>query len=170
MKITVTRKKIDEHGIVTKYKVTPEGNIVPEGMKYCKECACILDLSMFTKQGTRCASCANKLSREYYAKAKHKKEWLDKRNLRIKKDGKIKKERAIKHLGNKCVDCNGIFPASVYDFHHLDPSIKEYNIGNIVRRKSFQTVEEELTKCVLLCANCHRIRHFEGGNYEVGAT
>lgn len=60
--------------------------------------------------------------------------------------------------GNKCVDCHGIFPHYVYDFHHLDPTQKDFKLS-IAYRREWEIVKKELEKCVLLCANCHRIRH-----------
>lgn len=71
------------------------------------------------------------------------------------------KEETIKKFGNKCNDCNLSFPAQVYDFHHLDPTQKDYD-WNRMRQISKQKREEELSKCIMVCANCHRIRHLEG--------
>lgn len=69
-----------------------------------------------------------------------------------------RKLTAIKLLGNKCCDCNGIFEYPVYDFHHLNPQEKDFNWDE-VRRLKWETVLTELKKCVLLCSNCHRLRH-----------
>ena len=68
------------------------------------------------------------------------------------------KKQAVEHLGNKCVDC-GLKTEhyEVYDFHHLDPSKKEIAFG-ASRSRSFSSIKSELDKCVLLCANCHRIK------------
>ena len=164
MKAERTIIKRDEKGRVLEYKFLVDGKEVSKGQKYCNACTSIKDISLFSAQGNSCKECANARSREYFHKAKHDAEWLKKRNDRITKDGLAKKQRAIDFLGGKCQDCLGTFPSPVYDFHHLDPSKKEHNLGNIMRRKDFVTIEKELSKCVLLCANCHRIRHFEGGN------
>ena len=69
------------------------------------------------------------------------------------------KEKAIEYLGGKCIDCGLIDESCVYDFHHLDPSKKEISFGSR-GGKSFESLKEELDKCVLLCANCHRKRHY----------
>lgn len=68
------------------------------------------------------------------------------------------KERAIAYLGGKCQDCGyrDRFP-EVYDFHHLDPTTKDFDVFNTP--KPFHRIKEELDKCILLCANCHRKRH-----------
>lgn len=158
----------DEKGRIKSYKYLVDGKEVPEDKKYCASCSSILPKEAFSQKGTSCRECANKRSREYYDKVKHNAKWIRDRNERVKKDGVAKKLRAIEHMGGVCQDCKGSFPPPVFDFHHLDPSEKELNLGDIMRRKDFSTIEKELSKCVLLCANCHRIRHFEGGLDEVG--
>ena len=68
------------------------------------------------------------------------------------------KQEAILALGNACHDCKGVFPAEVYDFHHVDPS-KKTMMWNKMRMVTPERRNKELALCVLLCANCHRIRH-----------
>lgn len=71
---------------------------------------------------------------------------------------KTTKRLAVEYLGGKCIDCGletNIY--SVYDFHHLDPDSKDFAIGR--NYKIFESIKSELDKCILLCANCHRIRH-----------
>lgn len=68
------------------------------------------------------------------------------------------KEKAIQYLGGKCVDCEKSYPRQVYDFHHLNPSQKEMG-WNKLKKRSWNSITKELSKCVLLCSNCHRIRH-----------
>lgn len=45
------------------------------------------------------------------------------------------------------------------DFHHLDPNEKEESVSVLVRKGSKTKIDEELKKCVVLCANCHRDLH-----------
>lgn len=156
--------KRDEKGRVLEYTFLVDGKEVPEGNKYCNSCNAIKNISLFSSKGNSCKECANKRARDYFHNVKKDAKWLKDRNDRITKDGLYKKQKAVDFLGGKCMDCAGVFPPPVYDFHHLDPKEKEFNLGDILRKKDFSTIEKELTKCVLLCANCHRIRHFEGGN------
>lgn len=58
-----------------------------------------------------------------------------------------------------CEDC-GDDRTPVLDFHHLDPSTKEVNVGHVVGRWPFERLMKEIEKCVVLCANCHRMRHY----------
>lgn len=69
------------------------------------------------------------------------------------------KQRAVNYKGGKCEDCLAQFPLCVYDFHHVDPTTKDNDVGSMIQ-SSWKFVKDELDKCVLLCANCHRIRHY----------
>ncbi len=46
---------------------------------------------------------------------------------------------------------------SVYDFHHRDPSKKEFNLCKV--RYKMKECLEEIKKCILVCSNCHREIH-----------
>jgi len=74
-----------------------------------------------------------------------------------------RKIEAINYMGGECVDCkiaHPIYPPDVYEFHHLDPKEKEAGWVKL-RLTSWENIKKELDKCVLLCANCHRIRHYK---------
>jgi len=59
-----------------------------------------------------------------------------------------------------CVDCGEAHPATL-DFHHTNPAEKERSLGDIGKYGwSVQKVQDEIAKCVILCANCHRKRHW----------
>jgi DNA-binding Lrp family transcriptional regulator len=76
---------------------------------------------------------------------------------------KRRKIEVIEKLGSICFDCKNSYPESVYEFHHLDPNLKTMD-WKTMRTVSTKKLNEELDKCILLCANCHRIRHHN--NYE----
>jgi len=69
------------------------------------------------------------------------------------------KATAIRERGGRCESCGFSAHQSALEFHHLDPSQKEFGFSarGIVRSKA--RVAAELAKCVLLCANCHAERH-----------
>lgn len=74
---------------------------------------------------------------------------------------KQRKIEAIQYKGCSCVDCGITYPQTpypVFDFHHLDPNEKDVDWGKL-RLRSWDKIVNELDKCVLLCSNCHRIRH-----------
>jgi len=60
----------------------------------------------------------------------------------------------------KCERC-GFGHIATMDFHHEDPSTKEGNVHNFVSNGQFAKAYEEIKKCIVLCANCHRIHHHE---------
>ena len=47
------------------------------------------------------------------------------------------------------------------EFHHIDPTEKEGNIGQICRNYSTKRLLKEIEKCEILCANCHRKEHYK---------
>ena len=55
------------------------------------------------------------------------------------------------------------------EFHHVDPTKKEYTISHLVGRKKVDLFFKEITKCAVVCANCHRVIHHSdrfGGDIE----
>lgn len=60
-----------------------------------------------------------------------------------------------------CVICGENDPICI-DFHHLNESEKEYQISDLVMSR--EKMEEELKKCVPVCANCHRKIHYYGSD------
>lgn len=69
------------------------------------------------------------------------------------------KNKAVLLKGDKCQICGQTYPNGVYDFHHLDPSQKDFNIGNKSSTIKMEIVKKEIEKCILVCANCHRMIH-----------
>ena len=59
-----------------------------------------------------------------------------------------------------CADCGGRFPSCVMDFDHRDPATKIKSVANLLA-KPWSVVMDEIAKCDLVCANCHRIRTSE---------
>jgi hypothetical protein len=64
---------------------------------------------------------------------------------------------AIKDFGNQCQDCKQTFNYYVYDFFYKDDN-KDF-IWNQLREMNKDFIKEELKKCILLCANCSRVRN-----------
>ncbi len=66
----------------------------------------------------------------------------------------------VEYMGGECADCHVVGDPVIYDCHHLDPSQKDFSISK--NKKSLEKIKSELDKCILLCANCHRLRHKDG--------
>lgn len=117
--------------------------------------------------------------KEYYQNNKEK--WENYKNnmtdsqkeSRLETVRKLKKSYGHSHKselivlkGNKCSVCgleyNGKNGA-VFDFHHINPDEKDFNITSYLRHYSKipDRIYREVEKCVLLCSNCHRLEHSE---------
>jgi len=57
-----------------------------------------------------------------------------------------------------CMDCGGTFPVECMDFYHLPQFKKSFGIMQQYANYRRQRILEEIDKCELVCANCHRIR------------
>jgi hypothetical protein len=57
---------------------------------------------------------------------------------------------------NKC-------PAAL-DFHHLDPNSKDLGLAKGVRNWGTERLREEIAKCIVVCARCHREIHYNDSN------
>lgn len=75
-----------------------------------------------------------------------------------RKREKLKKD-AIEYKGGKCQICGYDKCDSALEFHHLDPSQKDFGIGAKGYTRAWSKVKEELDKCILVCSNCHREIH-----------
>ena len=63
----------------------------------------------------------------------------------------------------KCSECGYNKHSSAIDFHHLDPNQKENQVSDL-RGSSYERIKKEVDKCIMLCANCHRILHWNKTN------
>jgi hypothetical protein len=75
-------------------------------------------------------------------------------------------------LEHPCVDC-GLKDPLVLEFDHVELSAKRLEVNRLVQRGfAWPTVVEELAKCEVRCANCHRrrtARQFDWPRLEFGA-
>jgi hypothetical protein len=117
-------------------------------LKICTSCNIEKPINEFYQQKNRkngsskCKQCFNK----YCANR-----WINR-----KIDSIVKK-------GSKCFDCTISYPEYpyvVFDFHHLNSNEKDFDWSK-TRLMSEEKLNNELDKCVLLCSNCHRVRHYK---------
>lgn len=69
------------------------------------------------------------------------------------------KRRCIEYKGGKCIRCNYDKCDAALEFHHTNPSEKDFSVAHARLTKFSIVVTKELDKCLLLCANCHREIH-----------
>lgn len=65
--------------------------------------------------------------------------------------------KAIDFCGGKCSICK-ITDYDVLTFHHRNPNEKSFNLCQSWQKK-WKTLQDELEKCDLMCANCHMKFH-----------
>jgi len=81
-----------------------------------------------------------------------------------KQQQEIKKYIQQQKVGLSCKRC-GNDVIRVLDFHHTDKSSKEASIASMAKQGwSQERILQEIVKCEVLCANCHRILHWEDGS------
>ena len=111
-------------------------------------------------------------SRKYYHKNKEAaaikaKLWREaNKDYILQKQREDKRKRklwAIEYLGGVCTICKNTHHPAVFEFHHMNPETKDRDPSKMLSL-SLEKLQSELDKCILLCANCHRILHHEG-NY-----
>ena len=67
------------------------------------------------------------------------------------------KQKAVALLGGRCQACGYDKCVSALTFHHVDPEEKDFTVSGM--SVSWHRIQQELKKCVLLCANCHAEVH-----------
>lgn len=135
--------------------------------KKCSKCGEIKHHSEFhTKKSNKdglyyhCKDCQREYTKSHYIK--NKQYYIDKakRNSAIKKD--ILHKVILGHFVTGCVDC-GNTDIRVLEFDHLDN--KDENVSDMLRAEvNVEKIKDEILKCDVVCANCHRIRTCERSN------
>ncbi|OGG79849.1 hypothetical protein A3J11_01975 [Candidatus Kaiserbacteria bacterium RIFCSPLOWO2_02_FULL_55_12] len=88
-----------------------------------------------------------------------KRKYADRREELIRAVAKRRrkiKSMAIEYKGGKCQLCGYSKYQGAFDLHHLDPKRKDFGISDKGYTRSWKKVKEELDKCILVCATCHR--------------
>lgn len=73
----------------------------------------------------------------------------------------LKQETLLSFLKNSC--CSKCKNANivVLEYHHVHPTTKIASISEMTRQSKYtiDDIKEEISKCILLCANCHLLEH-----------
>lgn len=75
--------------------------------------------------------------------------------------------RSLKE-SSPCHDCNQHYPYYVMDFDHLDMDKKLNNINYLSSTGRIGALKQEIVKCEVVCANCHRIRTHQRKGKVIG--
>jgi len=127
--------------------------------KTCPHCKQEKNFSDFTKDKTKthgyyplCKICKREVARLRYSTA-------DVGNRRIK-DKLRAQQRSTLIATKKSVGCQICKESEsvCLDLHHLNPNEKDFGIAHY-RNASIDKITDEMKKCIVLCANCHRKVH-----------
>src|SRR5882724_6682878 len=74
------------------------------------------------------------------------------------------KDALIEVMGGRCLVCRIAYHRDIYDLHHVFE--KRGVVSDLIHRRKWWEVSVEASKCILLCANCHRQEHVDRRRYE----
>ncbi len=133
-------------------------------MKTCSRCGRSLPLEDFTwkdkaksKRHYACRDCMREYIRNHYKN--HTRYYVEKAHRR-KKRYLIETYAKIKEyfLAHPCADCGEADPV-VLEFDHIDRSTKTAAISVMIKfQRPWRVILQEIEKCEVRCANCHRRR------------
>jgi len=88
-------------------------------------------------------------TRQYKDRAEYLKQAVARRR-------RVLKLRAVEIMGGACMFCGYGKHVAVLEFHHVHAETKSFGVSSGGFSRSWLSIYEELQKCVLVCANCHR--------------
>jgi hypothetical protein len=110
------------------------------------------------KRQARCRTCMRAYQREWYAAHR---EDVTARVRKAKRERHRKNDAIIKAAKDQpCTDCGQRYAAEEMDFDHVR-GVKSFNIGNARYDRSVEQLLNEIDKCEVVCAVCHRLRTVE---------
>lgn len=94
----------------------------------------------------------------------YQKRWYENNKAKhISLTNKNKRQNREKWLAYKsslsCTFCGAQHPA-IIDFHHVIRDKEKRAVNQLAKNSQFTAALEEVKKCIPLCANCHRILHW----------
>ena len=119
--------------------------------KYCgQECS---DKQRYRREGQRYTP---EQRANWHKARRDNPDYIDK----LRKQGKKRSDAVKQYLNeykvkNGCADCGYKQNPVALDFDHLPEFTKDLNVCN---SKSISQAKNEIKKCEVVCANCHRIR------------
>lgn len=122
-------------------------------MKTCNKCGVEKLETEFRKQRNDCRACGLTAARVYRLTNPDKT-----RAICCRSNAKRRRFITLLKMDRPCYDCGGMFPPEAMDWDHLPGKEKLFNIGAEQSSFSIEEVIDEISKCQLVCANCHRIR------------
>lgn len=116
---------------------------------------------MMRKNRNQCLECRNNVSRKHYMENKDRILKTHKNRFKYGLSVHYRNQELVKTYKNRpCVDCNILYPFYVTDLDHTDWKEKKFNLSKAGSR-SVESIVNELNKCEVRCANCHRDKTYK---------
>lgn len=136
--------------------------LAKDELKKCHQCELVKDVNQFHVDSSTsdnlnrlCKDCRLDRSRRRRADRSIEQIEKDRQSFRASKNRHKEKLDQIK-LNSGCVDCGYKEHVEALDFDHIEDN-KSFNIGS-AKSNCWEILEAEITKCEVVCANCHRVR------------
>jgi 5-methylcytosine-specific restriction endonuclease McrA len=88
---------------------------------------------------------------------------MTERQTRRRELVRIQKE-IIDAAKTECFSC-GLTDFDKLTFHHKNPKEKKFTISGVKTGKTITQIKDEISKCVILCVDCHR--EYEAGRLVI---
>lgn len=113
-------------------------------------------------RNTKCKCCQSQVSKQHYQRHKHS--YIVRSHARDEIVLRENRCKLAEYLACRpCVDC-GVTDIRVLEFDHVRGE-KYENISRMIQSSSWKAIEAEIAKCEVRCANCHRIKTVERGQW-----
>lgn len=83
----------------------------------------------------------------------------------VKKRRKVLRLKSLEYKGNRCEICGYSRCNDALEFHHIEKDKKDFGISMRGYTRSWVKVRQEIDKCLLVCANCHRELHAKNSSH-----
>jgi len=137
-------------------------------MKTCSECKKKKHIKSFRKRkrsndglSSRCKDCQREYDKQWYKNNPNRKKYIRKKNSNQRD---VNRAFVLSYLKkHPCIDCGESDPV-VLDFDHIENKKLDVSVMTI-SSYSTERIKEEISKCEVRCANCHRRKTSEMFNY-----
>ncbi len=163
-----TRRRREKLGLPP--PLTRIRQITPDGLQVCCTCKESLPIEMFSFRNkdknirhSRCKKCDKKYRHIHYLK--YRNYYIEKGMRRYKKERSARQLFIFEYLKtHPCIDCGELDPL-VLEFDHVIGK-KEFDISYLINAGyALQRLLDEIEKCVVRCANCHRRKTAKSFSY-----
>jgi hypothetical protein len=136
--------------------------------KTCRECGSPDPESGWVAKGNICKECQRAWAKQHYQD--NKQTYLDKAQRNREKYFETHRPWLLNYwIENPCVDCGETDPV-VLDFDHRNPDEKLFDISRaFLSQRPWKKILDEINKCDVRCANCHRRRTAKQCNWWMAA-